>query len=401
MTTLIMRSARARHGFTIAELMIAMTIFGVVLTAAVGFLVSQSKGFRLLANRSAAVQNGRYGRDVMRQEIRTAGTNVTEEQPLIVFANDSTFAFNADLTTNRRDSIRYTGAVYVDTYAADAEVQAPLLANAITIPGSSPGFSYPLAEYSQAAGAFIDSDAELIIFRFLTDTTTGAAGTYILTRQVNNKLPDVVASGISKSQSKPFFRYWYDPAKFGAVSPNIDTIPRSWLPLAKTVAKRGVLPDTGIAITTRIDALRSVEVTYEVTPPKGANREVVRYMVPLPNIVNARQSRACGRAPITPTSPTAVWNPDTLAVFVTWAKDVDDGGGEKDALRYVLWRQVSGATTWGTPITTIGVSVGTSYSYKDQKVSQGSGIQYKYALAVQDCTPTVSTIVTSGLVTVP
>ena len=105
--------ARRPRGFTLAELMIAMALFGIVLTSAVGFLVAQSKGFRVLADRSASVQNGRFGRDILRQEIRTAGTNVTEEQPTIVYAADEVFAFNSDLTTNRRDSIRLTGAVYV------------------------------------------------------------------------------------------------------------------------------------------------------------------------------------------------------------------------------------------------------------------------------------------------
>lgn len=92
---------RARDGFTLVELMIAMALFSIVLTAAVGFLVAQSKGFRVLANRSAGVQNGRFGRDILRQEIRTAGTNVTEEQPTLVYASSTVFAFNSDLTTNR------------------------------------------------------------------------------------------------------------------------------------------------------------------------------------------------------------------------------------------------------------------------------------------------------------
>ena len=75
-----------------------------MLTASVGFLVAQSKGFRVLADRSAGVQNGRFGRDILRQEVRTAGTNVTEEQPTIVYAGSDVFAFNSDLTTNRADS---------------------------------------------------------------------------------------------------------------------------------------------------------------------------------------------------------------------------------------------------------------------------------------------------------
>ncbi len=399
-----LRSAdsHARPGFTLAELMIAMAVFSVVIASATGFLVAQSKAFRILANKAAAVQNGRFGRDVLRQEIRTAGTNVTEEQPAAVYASDSAFAFNADLTTNRRDSIRYTSAVYVDPYATDAEVTAITTSTPVTVPGSSPAFTYPLANYSQNAQMFINSDAEFVSYRFAKDTTTGApANTYVLYRQVNSKAPEIVASGISRSQTKPFFRFWYDPSKFGSATPNLDTVPRAWLPLAKTVAKRGVTPDTGIATTTRIDALRAVEVTYEVTPPQGGNRQVVRYMIPMPNLANPRQSRACGRTPVTPQTPTATWNVDSNAVMLTWARATDDGSGEKDAIRYVIWRQLNGAASWGSPISTVGVAASGSYAYKDASVVKGASTVYKYAIALQDCTPNLSGIALSSTVTVP
>ncbi|MBL0169450.1 MAG: prepilin-type N-terminal cleavage/methylation domain-containing protein [Gemmatimonadaceae bacterium] len=393
------RKGRTRRGFTLAELMIAMALFSIVLTAAVGFLVAQSKGFRVLADRSAGIQNGRFGRDILRQEIRTAGTNVTEEQPTIVYASPTVFAFNSDLTTNRADSIRLTGAVYVDPFASDAEVTALTTSNGITIPGS--GFAYPLQSYSQTTGVFINSDAELITFRFALDTVAGSEGTYALYRQVNDRPAEVVASGLRQSQSKPFFKYWYDPAKFGATNPNIDSVPANWLPLSKNVAKRGVAPDTGTATSMRIDALRAVEVVYEATPPRGTTRDVVRYMIPLPNVANARQSRACGRVPLAPPAPTLQWRADSNAVMVTWARGTDDGTGEQDAIRYVLWRKLSSVTTWGTPITTLGVAPTGSYAYKDASVQKGSGKIYSYALALQDCTPNLSTLSTSGSVTVP
>ena len=65
------RYPRTRRGFTLAEIMVAMVVFGVVMSAAFGFLLAQSKGFRKLATKSAQIQNGRFGRDIMRQELRT------------------------------------------------------------------------------------------------------------------------------------------------------------------------------------------------------------------------------------------------------------------------------------------------------------------------------------------
>lgn len=392
---------RARRGFTLAELMVSLVVFGLIMSAAFGFLLAQGKGFRTMSTRSAQIQNGRFGRDIMRQELRTAGTNVTDNQPIIVYANDSTFAFNTDLTTNRADSAKFTGAVYVDLYASNAEVDAISLANAITIPGSAPSFTYPLADYSNVVGT--TGEAELIIFRFTRDTTSGAtASDYMLLRQVNAGAPEIIATGLRKSSSTPFFRYWYDPSRYNASLTDLDTVPRAWLPLAKTVQYRGVTPDTGTAPSTRIDQLRGVEVTYESTVAVNGNKSVVRYTVPMPNTAVARQARACGRPPLTPSAASATWRADSDAVMLAWSKATDDGSGETDAVRYVLWRRVVGATTWGDPLSTISVVGGISnYAYKDGGIDRGIGRAYQYGLAVQDCTPNLSTLATSNTVVVP
>ena len=391
---------RARRGVTLAEIMVAMAIFGVVATSAVGFLLAQTRGFRVTSNRSEQIQNGRFGRDLMRQEMRTAGTNVTDFQPVIVYASDSVFAFNSDLLTNRADSSRFTGAIYTDLYATDAEASAMSLADQRAIPGSSPAFQYPLANYSNIAGTA--GDAETVIFRMVRDTGSTNPADYMLLRQVNAGVPEMIASGLRKISGVPFFRYWYDPTRYSATLTALDTVPRLWLPLAKTVALRGVIPDTGIATTTRIDQIRSVEVNYEATRPTTAGSEVVNYLIPMPNAAVDRQDRACGRTPIAPASPSAVWNSDTVAVLLTWPKAADDGSGESDAVRYVIWRRLTGAATWGSPLNTVSVNGSTTtYRYKDGGVDTGLNRSYQYALAVQDCTPNLSTIAASAAVVVP
>ena len=378
--------------------MVALVVFGLIMSAAFGFLLAQSKGFRAMADKSISVQNGRFGRDIMRQELRTAGTNVLDNQPIVVYANDSLFAFNSDLTTSNADSARFTGAVYVDPYATSAEVGAITVSNAITIPGSA--FTYPLTNYSSIAGT--TGDAELVIFRFTRDTSSTNSADYMLLRQVNNVAPEIIATGLRKSSTTPFFRYWYDPTRYSTTLTSLDTVPRSWLPLAKMVMYRGVIPDTGTAASTRIDQLRGVEVTYEATKPSGSTRNVVRYMVPMPNTMGARQSRACGRAPIAPGAPAVSWNADSNAVMLSWAKAVDDGTGEADAVRYVLWRRLAGAATWGEPLSTVSVIGGTNtYSLKDAGVQPGMANSYQYGIAVQDCTPNLSTLSASPTVVVP
>jgi prepilin-type N-terminal cleavage/methylation domain-containing protein len=400
MTGPILLKRRARRGVTLVELLVTMSLFGVVAASAIGFLLAQSKGFRSTSSRSEQIQNGRYGRDVMRQELRTAGTNTTDFQPIVVYANDSTFAFNSDLLTNRADSSRFTGAIYVDPYASTSEASAMALADARTVPGSSPAFAYPLADYSRITGT--TGDAETIIFRFVRDTGSSNAADYMLLRQVNAQPPEMIASGLRKVGSTPFFRYWYDPTRYSTTATALDTVPRAWLPLAKTVAQRGIAPDTGTATTTRIDQLRSVEVTYEATRPSTTGSESVKYLVPMPNTAVDRQARACGRTPIAPTGPTAAWDSDSNAVLLRWGRAPDDGGGESDAVRYVLWRKLTSAGTWGSPLTSISVNgATTTYRYKDGGVDTGFTRSYTYALAVQDCTPNLSAVAASNVVVVP
>jgi prepilin-type N-terminal cleavage/methylation domain-containing protein len=392
--------ARTRRGFSLVELMIAMVVFGCIMTGAFTFLLAQSKGFRALALKSAKIQNGRFGRDIMRTEIRTAGTNVTDEQPVLVYASDSVFAFNSDITTNRLDSAEFTGAVYVDTYASNAEVESMNLANAAAIPGSSPAFVYPLRNYTRITGT--DGEAEMVTFRFTRDTTSTDPLDIMLVRQVNNFPREIIATGLRKSPAAPLFRYWYDPTKYDAALTALDTVPRAWMPLAKTAPQRGITPDTGTAPSARIDAVRAVEVTYEATLPTKGTRNTIRYIVPMPNTAVGRQARACGRVPIAPSAPSPQWRGDSLAVMVSWPKATDDGAGETDAVRYVLWRRLNGASEWGDPLATISVVSGTStYYYKDGGVTRGGHTKYQYALAVQDCTPNLSSLAGSGMVNVP
>lgn len=390
---------RARRGLTLIELLISVVLFGVVITGALSFVVAQGRGLRLLSDRSQAVQNGRFGRDLLRQELRVAGTNVTDEQPIVVLANDSAFAFNADLTTNRKDSVALTGAVYVDPYAPIGDVTALTLDGAGAVRGSRPALTYPLQSYSQVTTAFVNGDAELIQFWFAPDSSDGNR-TYALWRQVNRSAPELVATGLTRNQGRPFLRYYYDQSIYNTSLTGLDTVPRTWLPLTKAVARRGVDTDTGTAPSRRIDALRAVEVQYEATPPKGADREVVRWMVPLPNVANARQSRACGRPPVLPSAPSVTWRSDSQFVQLTINRATDDGGGEKDIIRYVLWRQAVGAATWGDPITTVAGTQSATYTVRDAGVPTRPG-SYRYAIAVQDCTPNLSGLAISGLVNVP
>ena len=160
--------------------------------------------------------------------------------------------------------------------------------------------------------------------------------------------------------------------------------------------------DTALAAI--IDSVRAIRISFTVTNgqtgPQERRRTLTR-IVNLPNVGLANK-KTCGAPPLLGTSlaAAAITQADgTPATQLTWSPAVDESGGEKDVVRYVLWRRVGSVTDWGTPY--VAVPAGApSYSYVDAAVT--SGQSYQYQLAAQDCTPSLSTSpATSVVVTIP
>jgi hypothetical protein len=122
-------------------------------------------------------------------------------------------------------------------------------------------------------------------------------------------------------------------------------------------------------------------------------------MVPMPNTAKPRLRRICGRPPIFGQGVTATYSAlPTPGVTLSFGAATDQSGGERDAVRYVIWRREVGVPDWGDPHLTLGPN-GTSYAVRDNGVV--SGRQYEYQVAVQDCTPNVSAPSVSNSVVIP
>jgi hypothetical protein len=160
--------------------------------------------------------------------------------------------------------------------------------------------------------------------------------------------------------------------------------------------------DTGLVAI--IDSIRGVRITLTVTNgltgPQERRRTLSR-IVNLPNVGIANK-KTCGSPPILGVglNARAITQADgTPAVELTWNQATDESGGEKDVVRYVLWRLEGSAIDWGTPYLSIPAG-SPSYIYTDAAVT--SGQTYRYLLAAQDCTPSLSTSsAVSGVVAVP
>lgn len=372
-----------RRGMTLPEMMMALTIFTIAMGGALGFVSSQQKAFQRGTDELITTQNLGFGLTTLAQEIRTAGANVPASQPSVVYAGPYSFSFNADLTTNVAND---PFATYYDPDAPTGQVTALRLANQITVPGSSPARTWPLQNYLQADGTA--STAETITFWFELDSETARADDYRLMRQVNNGAGQLLARNIlAPTDSVPFFSYQY------LLTPTtgrktLQPVPAAWLPVSFASAQN------------RQDSLRAVQVRYRVTNGLSGSAEriqTVSFAVGLPNLGLTRL-QACGDAPAYNGTLSASWDATNGGIALSFPASVDEASGEKDVIRYVVWRRDPVDLDWGDPYLSIPTGSAT-YSYLDQAVSSGGS--YEYAVAAQDCTPRISSQLTSGAVSVP
>ncbi len=375
---------RDRRGMTLPEMLVALTVFSIAMGGAMGFLASQQKAFQKGGDEMVATQNLSFGLTNLAQEIRTAGANVPSSQPSIVYAGDNSFSFNADLVSNVANDPM---ATYIDLNAPTGQVTALHVVDQITVPGSSPARTWPLVNYFSSGT--VNSFAETITYWFELDTETSRTDDYRLMRQVNNGTGQLLARNIlpPADTSSRFFRYRYLQVP-ATGRQTLQPVPTAWLPVTFASANN------------RADSLRAVLINYRVTNGLTGTRERIQgvtFGVGLPNVGLVRLQQ-CGDAPLYTGSLSASWSGANSGVTLTFPASVDDLTGEQDVVRYVVWRKLSSATDWGDPYLSIPAG-SASYTYLDQNVASGS--TYLYAIAAQDCTPRLSSQLTSGSVSVP
>lgn len=368
---------------TLVELMVALSLFSILLVTTLSFYHRQGGAFTEGNVRMAVMQNLRYGVNALVQNVRTAGVGVPTKQPVLVYAGTDVLAFNADYATNLENDFF---AVYHDPRLPAGAVSALDPDRRITLPGTA--FQYPDERYFLGSG---NSPAETIIFYFAPDDATERTDDYVLYRQVNDQPADVVTRRLLQTD-QDFFVY-YTPGEGTPVA----EVPSQDLPLAHTVPVHGSPADIGEEAA--IDSIVAVRVTYAATNglsgPEESVREITR-LIRLPNAGQGNQPN-CGARPILGTTLDVQGRSPTTSVAghieLTWGPAVDEITGERDVLRYVLWRRAGSAGEWGDPLTSVPPGA-SSYVYRDFDASPG--VAYSYALAAQDCTPQYSPMSTTS-----
>lgn len=375
-----------RPGFSLAELIIALGMFSALLVSSLGFYRQQARAFNSGNERMTLMQNLRYGVDALEQNLRTAGIAVPARQPVVVYAGERVFSFNADYAANSQADLY---AVYRENELADSMVNALTPDRKITLPGTS--FAYPDSAYSDGGG---NSQAETITFFFALDNTTARLNDYALFRQVNDGTAEVIARHLLPTD-RPFFSYYLvEPDASG--SP-VSQVPASYIPAAHTVPLHGTPADTGIVAAA--DSIRAVRVSYAASNGLEGERETVREITRLIRLPNAgiATERTCGNKPLLGTALVAGGVKETETtpghVSLSWGSAIDEKTGERDVLRYVIWRRPHSTKWFGDPLVSIPAGAD-SYSYQDFTATVAQ--KYVYAVAAQDCTPQYSSLAVSN-----
>jgi prepilin-type N-terminal cleavage/methylation domain-containing protein len=385
------RTLADRGGLTLIELLIALVVFSAVMAGALGFIRAETRGLIRGTDRMNTLQNLQYSADLIQSEVRVAGAGVLDQQPFIVYAGSDVFAFNADFTSNIEGDV---SAVYIDPDAPTGSVTALARGDRLTLPATA--FAYPDTSYLAVGGQ--NSPAETIILFFTPDSTTARPDDYLFMRQVNTQPAELVARNLLRTGAA-FFTY-YRMVNPVSAPVRVDSVPSSQLPWTHAVPIHLAPSDTGAAA--RIDSIRAVLVTLTAT--NGATgaaerRRTLSRLIRMPN-AGLSQRNTCGDEPFLGTPLTATLGTANGApvVTLTWGQATDEAAGERDVVRYVLWRKHPADPAWGDPYLSI-PSGSPTYVYQDAAVVSGDA--YEYALAAQDCTPSLSTLATSGTVQVP
>ena len=377
---------RRRTGFSLIEVVVAMTIFLVVLSFSLPFFNSQSRAITTASGQGDMVRGLQFAIAQIDRDLRMAGAGTYNQQPMLIQIAPLAMSLNANSSSPDSADVR---AVYWDP-DADSTTQTSLTtASPVTLPMSG-GKTYPDTNYVIGG---VRSPAETISYWFSADSTTARTDDYILWRRENTAAPTIVVKGIIIAVGAAVFSY-VKADTGGAIS----TITSAQLPRYHTAPLHGSSADTGLAA--MIDSVRVVKVN--LTGAYDDNRFGSRTQTVTASIRVANSGLAnrvtCGDSPVFGRTVTATLGVAPLRVTLTWNPAVDETGGERDVEQYAIFRKLPAAAAFDEPFASIAGGLA-SYTFVDSNVN--SGDQWIYGVAAMDCSPALSAASVTSTITIP
>lgn len=372
-------SPRRRRGFSMIEMMTAMTLFLLVIGAAIPFFRLQARTVDSQTGRMDAIQNTRFANTDIDRELRMAG-GVTG-QPIIVQASPWAVTFNVDLVTRVAND---PGAVYYNPDADSLGTEGWMASRAKQLPTDT--VVYPTTSYRDAGG--ILSSAETISFFVRPDASTSRTDDYVLYRRVNSLDSTVVARNlIIPADTGYFFRYWRTDAAGALQQITNAQLPVYWR------------STNGWADSIRVVDMRVSSLYRDAR----TQRDVVRTVYASTRLLNAGMLRipTCGASPLGPQTAIADTVQDAAGhvakVRVTWTKSLEETGGERDVTLYVVARRPASSSEW-VELRNVPANNSATYTWDDFTFASGSWV---YGVYSQDCNPANSSYVQSSTIVIP
>lgn len=384
------RGSGGKRGFTLAELLLSITITIAVFSAAVPFFTLQMRQLAQNLGRSDAQQTARFAQNAVDRELRNVGIAVTpmqpalgiaRNQPKIVLAHPFAVTFNSNLVANDTNEVN---AVYYDPNVPSTMTQALAGTGMVSLPKTNR--AYPDFVYKDATGLL--SPAETISYWASVDSTSGFSDEYILFRRVNDGPVVVVARGLRVPSGQAMFSYTrvFATGAVGAVP--VGSLPIHWDDASQ-------LADS---IRTASLTVRGVFRGYNLRNQATNYERLVTTQTNMANIGLSQRS-SCGDVPLNPGMPGMTKFTDgfgnTTKIRIAFAASPDEASGERDVERYAIFRREVG-DPWLEPLAVVGKGGG-PYIYEDFDIQPGTS--FEYGVAAQDCSPANSSILTSAAVT--
>jgi prepilin-type N-terminal cleavage/methylation domain-containing protein len=377
----------SRRGFTLPEMIIAITMLAFFGASAITFYLRSVRSVTNTAGRNDAQQTASYALDFVDHDLRVAGMDLAPNQPRIVAAGSWFVTFNGDLVTS--DTSASAGGAYYDPTVADTVALAWQSSRAQNLPGSS--IAYPESTYYANGVSGPLSNAETVTFYLRADSSAPAGSNlYILWRQVNSNTPTMVANNLysAVSGSPPAaFTYYYENTTNALVQ-----FPATSIPVWHNSA----------AAQARLDSIKEVRVTFTgaFTDVHSRNQTIYRTVNEVVKIPNSymTQIAQCPGPPGAVASLTAYPSSGGVdTVGLSWPKAPDDGQGLNTDRLYIIYSKLHADTVYNQ-IDAINAQGTATYNYI---VTAGLtlGTAYDFAVAVRDCTPSLSPIVAATNVT--
>lgn len=379
-------SARRSAGFSLPEVMITLVILSFVMTAAVGMFRSQNQAFIKGSEQMDALQNERYAVGTVERVLRTLGTGVSGQQPMLVYGGNDVVAFNADYAENDTTASRW--AVNFNPDADTASTVAWDFADRSIVPNTT--YSYPSQTYRMPNGAISPSETE--IFYVIPDATTVRGDDFVLMQRVNNQPAELVARNILAYPGRPFFQYFvrHIPASLTIATGALVPLIRTSLLDATNAADSAsaVRPDSVAGVRINIRISNGLTGVAERTQDVSTLVEVPNNGLPQPTV--------CGRAPLAPATIVVTPSiPGSGRVDLVWTPSPDQASGEKDVRQYVIYLRDDTATVWRDPLMNFRSDTTTLYTAVVGGLTPGNG--YVLGVSAQDCTPASSSILSQSV----